>query len=146
MPVTATPYNTALVALGNGEFNFSADTFMIILVAGGYIPDVDTDTFRADVTSELATGDGYTADGLALTTVTWGWDSGEGAAVLTADPAIWAAATFTGARYAVVARSTGTAATDRLLSYVDFGSDQEPGGADFTVDFSAGGVFQNAPV
>jgi hypothetical protein len=53
----------------------------------------------------------------------------------------WAASTIT-ARYAVVADTTpGTAATNPLICYVDFGADVTSSGGNFTITWDADGIF-----
>lgn len=45
-------------------------------------------------------------------------------------------------RYGIVYDSTpGSAATDILLAYIDFGSDQNPAGLPFAIQWASTGVF-----
>lgn len=134
MAVTAAPYGQALLALGQGDFDFTADTIKVALTTDDYTPDVDTHQNFDDVTDEI-TGTGYTAGGATLTGV--GWAYATGAATLACDPAAWTTATFT-ARRAIVYKDTGVPATSRLLSYVDFGTDRSPAGIDFEIAFADG--------
>lgn len=140
MAVTATPYGTAALALGSGLFNFTSDTLKVLLTTSSYTPNIDTHDFLNDITNEI-TGTGYSAGGATLASVTWTYDSTNNRAVLAAAATVWTTATFT-ARYAVVYKSTGTASTSPLLSYVDFGANQSPSGVNFTIDWSTGGVFR----
>lgn len=60
--------------------------------------------------------------------------------ITTPDP-VWNAASFTGARYAVLSyRAAGTTATRPLVAYVDFGGDRAGQSGSFTVALSAQGV------
>lgn len=74
--------------------------------------------------------------------VTW-TNIGAGIVVIAAGNASWPAATFTGVRYAVLSdRTPGTAATQPLIGYVNFGSDQSGQGGAFTVQWDSQGIFQ----
>ena len=141
MAVTATCYAQAVMALGVGGFDFASDTFKVMLTTAGYTPNELTDEFVTDLGSEVI-GTGYTAGGLTLTGVTWTYDVAVECGSLRCDPAVWTAAGFTAARYAVVYQSTGSDATSRLLLYVDFEFDKSPGGADFVMDWTAEGFLQ----
>lgn len=55
---------------------------------------------------------------------------------LIASNAVWTTASFT-CRYAVIYRSTGTAATSPLLGYVDFGSNETVASGTFTIAWDA---------
>ncbi len=78
---------------------------------------------------------GSTTDG----TVTWECVGSAIVVITTASP-VWAASTFV-ARYAVLSyRSAGTAATQPLLCYIDFGSDKTGQGGAFTVTLPTQGV------
>lgn len=73
-------------------------------------------------------------------TVTWE-NVGTGITVLNATDPSWATATFTAVRFAIISdRTPGTAATQPLIAFSDFGTDQAGGGGTFTVDYAASGV------
>jgi len=138
--VTANPYGQGLLKIGSGAIIFGppADTFKVALLTSSYTPNIDTHTFLSDVTSnEVAAGGGYTSGGVTLTGVAYTYDSTNNRSVLAADDAVWASATFT-TRYAVVYKSTGTASTSPLLSYVDFGANQSPSAETFTIAWANG--------
>lgn len=99
-----------------------------------------------DVTGELSTAGGYTAEGLALTSPT--------VAIVTdadkyirydADDLTWAAPFTAGPfQYIVIYKDTGTASTSPLICYHDCGAAQTGGGGAFTYQFSTpGGVFRS---
>lgn len=136
MAVTASPYGLTYKNLGLGLFDFSADTFKMLLTTSSYTPNFDTHEFIDDVTSEI-TGTGYTAGGETLSGVVWTYDTGNDWCLLTCDPVEWTGATFS-ARRGVVYKDTGTASTSPLLCWVDFGADAAPVAVPFTVTFSSG--------
>ena len=118
---------------GSATVNWATDPIKVMLTTVTYVPDQDTDQFRSSVTNEI-TGTGYTAGGVTLTGMSVSYDSTAHAARLIAGNASWTGATFTAHR-AVVYKSTGSAATDPLIGWVDFGADQSPSGATFAVNF-----------
>lgn len=133
-------YNKFLDNVVRGSFNFASDTFKVMLVTSSYTPNKDTHEDRADVTNEVS-GTGYTTGGTA-TTPTITLDTSNDRVDLTFSNVSWASATIT-ARAAVIYKSTGTAANDLLVAYVDFGSDVSSTNAAFAVTFSSALRFQN---
>lgn len=113
----------------------TADRFKIMLVTSAYTPDFGAHDFKADVTNEVV-GTGYTAGGESLTSVTLTQASG----VITFDAAdvTWTSSTIT-ARAAVI--YDDSLASDPLICYIDFGSDQSSSSGDFQISFNASGVF-----
>jgi hypothetical protein len=126
-------YNGFKSALGLGTVNLSTDTFKMVLLTSAYTPAA-THAGYADLTNELATGDGYTAGGATLASKTW-----TGAATLTWDAADveWTASTFT-CYYAVIYDDTH--ASDLLVCCFDFAADKSVSAGTFTVQFNASGI------
>lgn len=138
MAVTAKIYTGFLQSLANKEINLSSDTLKVMLCTSAYTPDQNAHRYKSSVTNEIAATGGYTAGGLALTSVTVTGAS----KVLTLDSAdpSWASSTIT-ARYAVFYDSTpSTDATRPLISYVDFGADVISTGGPFTITLDAAGI------
>jgi len=133
-------YNKAIDALVRAGINFASDAFKVMLVTSAYTPNKDTHEDRADVTNEVV-GTGYTAGGVA-TTPTITLDTTNDRVDITFSNVSWANATIT-ARAAVIYKSTGVAANDTLIAYVDFGSDVSSTNAAFAVTFSSALRFQN---
>jgi hypothetical protein len=120
------------------DVDLDADTLKCTLHTSTYTPNQDTHEFASSLSNEV-TGTGYTAGGVTLTTVAqnvgttlvWAWD---------ADDVSWATSTIT-ARYAVLSDTTpGTAATNPLISYVDFGADVPSSGGTFQITWDAAGI------
>jgi len=115
--------------------DLDSDTLKIMLVTSAYTPDFGTHDFKADVTNEVV-GTGYTAGGETLTSLSLTQSAG----VITFDAAdvTWTSSTIT-ARGAVI--YDDTIASDPLICYIDFGSDQSSSSGDFVLSFSASGIF-----
>lgn len=115
--------------------DLDSDTLKIMLVTSAYTPDFGTHDFKADVTNEVV-GTGYTAGGETLTSLSLTQSAG----VITFDAAdvTWSSSTIT-ARGAVI--YDDTIASDPLICYIDFGSDQSSSSGDFVLSFSASGIF-----
>lgn len=141
-PVTAAPYPLAFEHLGRGRFAdlLTADV-RLGLVTGGYTPGA-ADRWWATPAAHQTTGAGYVAGGVVLPHASFDLDSA-GRAALSCDPVVFTAAGFT-ARWAVVYVNTGDPGTSPLLSYVDFGADVSPAGADLQLTFPAA-VFRIGP-
>lgn len=133
-------YNKAIDNLVRAGINFAADSFKVMLVTSAYTPNKDTHEDRADVTNEVV-GTGYTAGGVA-TTPTITLDLSNDRVDISFSNVSWATATIT-ARACVIYKSTGVAANDFLIAYVDFGSDVSSTAAAFAVTFSSALRFQN---
>lgn len=126
-------YNSCLEDLAKGTVDFDTDTFKTLLVTSSYTANKDTHTRRSDVTNEV-TGTGYSAGGVT-TACTVAKDTGNDKITLTFAAASWATSTIT-ARGAVIYKSTGTAANDPLVGYIDFGGDVSSTGGTFSVSAS----------
>lgn len=136
MAVTSKVYAKGLLSFVGASINFASDTIKVALATSSYTPNQSTHDFFDDVTNEV-TGTGYTAGGATLASKTAATSS----LVLTLDAAdpSWATSTIT-ARYAIVYKSTGTASTSPLISYIDFGADVVSTGGTFTITLDALGL------
>ncbi len=133
-----TTFTTKL--LNGGGIDLDTDTVKVALVTSSYTPNMDTHDFFDDITNE-ATGTGYTAGGATLASKTVTQDNTLNQAVFDATDATWASSSIT-ARYAVIYKSTGVAATSPLVALIDFGSDIASSDSTFTVVFNAGGILK----
>lgn len=133
-------FQSFVEALAEKAHNLGADDLKILLTNDA--PSAANDAVRADLTSELGTGGGYTLGGASLANKV----SAQAAGVykLTADDLVFTAAagTIGPFRYAVLYNDT--AAADELIGWWDYGSDITLNdGETFTVDLSAvNGVLQ----
>jgi hypothetical protein len=136
MAVTAKWYGLPLKnqIAGSTLFDWDTDTIKCALTTSSYVVDQDAHDFFNDITNELPTAGGYTAGGTTLTCSAPAYDGASNTVRLDATDAQWTSATFT-CRFAIVYKSTGTAATSPLLGYVDFGGDETVSSGTFTVQW-----------
>lgn len=107
-------YGSAKEFIGDGTIDLDTHAFRMTLHASGYTPNLNTHTQKSDLTNELSTAAGYTANGQALASVTWTLSSGT--ATFDAADVVWTASggSIT-ARTAVIHDDTTTSPADALL-------------------------------
>ena len=139
-----TVYSNAALEISKKQMDLSADTFVLTLITNSYTPNANTDALWSAVSAnELTTAGGYTAGGVALTSVT---DTLATATVTftSANPS-WATFTAGPFRYGVIVHRAGGSlvAGDLLLCYSDLGggSSITGTGGTFTVTMNASGIF-----
>lgn len=133
-------YNSALDEAVTGGIDFDTDTFKIMLVTSSYTPDKDTHTVRTDVTNEVS-GTGYTSGG-DTTAVTVTKDTANDRIDIAFGNVSWANSTIT-ASAGVIYKSTGTASTDLLVAYLDFGGNVSSTSGTFQVTVTSPLRLQN---
>lgn len=114
-----------------------SDTIKVMLCTSTYTPSQTTHAYKSSITNEV-TGTGYTAGGATLGSPT----ATKSSLVVSLDAAdtSWTTSTIT-ARYAVIYKDTGSAATSPVLGYVDFGADATSTAGTFTITWDATGIF-----
>lgn len=146
MAVTTYYYAAAFISAFNKEIAFTSETKInAILTSSSYTPNQDTHNYHDDITNQLSTANGYTAEdgsdtGLSLTSTTV-TNSANVITFDTVDPS-WTAtgAGFTARRIVLVDVSSGVSATDPLILWSDFGQDETAsGGGAFTYTVNASG-------
>jgi hypothetical protein len=133
-------YNFGLDAALTGGVDFDTDSFKLMLVTSTYTPDKDAHQDRADVTNEVS-GTGYTSGGAAVS-VTVTQDNANDRVDIDFASVTFSSSTITAAG-AVIYKSTGNAATDTVICYLDFGGDVSSTAGDFTVNVTTPLRFQN---
>jgi hypothetical protein len=131
-------FNKGIQAWANGDIDFGADTFYLMLVTSTYTPDKDAHDFRNDVTNEVV-GTAYTAGGKAIT-ATVSLDTANDRIEVTYGTVTWAASTITARAGVIYKHRGGASSADEVVHYVDFGADISSTGADFVATPS--GVFR----
>lgn len=135
-------FNDALTSIVKGEIDYLNDTIKVALYTAA--PDIDADTYLADLTGE-STGSGYTTGGVTLASKTVTTDDTNNRTIADAADSQWTALTTT-YRYVVVYQSTGNAATSRLISCIDYGSTQTVDNGTLDITWPTSGVFNFANV
>jgi len=115
-------YNAFYWRLMNGSHALASGAYKCMLVTSSYVVNPDLHEDRADITNEV-TGTGYTAGGVTLTGKTTAVDNANDRGIWDFDDPQWAASTIT-ARAGIIYLSTGVAANDFLVAYIDLGSDR----------------------
>ena len=151
MAVTLSFYNQFIEFVGDHSgatagIDLNNDTFNIELYNSTHV-FAGANTARANIVANaVATGNGYTNPGKALTSIAWT----SAAAVQTWDAAdnTWTASTgpipaVGNARHAVIYDDTSvTPSVDLLVCNIDFGQNESAGdGTDFKITFDASGIF-----
>jgi hypothetical protein len=114
-----------------GSFKF------LLVSAAPSEANLDAWDFRNDVTNEV-TGTGYTAGGVPVTVTVGAVDTANNRVAITISNLSpgWTTATIN-AVGGWLYKNVGTAATDDLIAFVDFGSAVVSTASDFSVTFSA---------
>ena len=139
MAVTTYWYAPAFIAAFSKLIDFTSETKInALLTTSSYTPNQDTHDRHNDITNQLSTANGYTAEdgtdtGLSLTSTTV-TNTNNVVTLDTVDPA-WTSsgAGFTGRIIVLVDVSSGVSSTDPLILWSDFGEDKTAsGGGTFT--------------
>ncbi len=128
-------YNSYRADQLNGNIDLDTNTIKVMLVTSTYTPSA-AHAVRTSITNEVA-GSGYTAGGATLMspTITVVGTT----AVFDAIDITWPVSTIT-ARGAVIYKSTGSAATDLLIGYIDFLTDKISNNGNFTIQWNSSGI------
>ncbi len=131
-------YNTFWNHVIRGNLDVDGGTFKVLLTTSSYAEDKDTHEFRSSVTNEVAAGNGYTSGGNAATLTVAAIDTTNDRIEITLGGTTWTAGagqTLT-ARKAVYYQVVGSAATDKLVAVIDFGTDQTASNGTLTLNAS----------
>ena len=135
--------HTAKNRIGDKQIDLNTDVFKCMLLSSAWTPDLAAQADYADISAnELTTANGYTAGGLALTSVTWA--NSAGTQTWDADDPLWTA-TDSGitARYAVIYDDTDTSKTLICYSLLDTAPADvtADAGNAFVIQLDASGLF-----
>jgi hypothetical protein len=132
------PIKNLMTGVSNGVWDWDTDTIKCALTTNSYTVDIDTHDFFNDVTNEV-TGTGYTSGGATLASAAGTYDTASDQIRLDAADTTWSTSTIT-ARRAVVYKSTGTASTSALISFLDFGADVTTTAGTFQITWDSTGI------
>lgn len=133
-------YNRGLLNLGT-VWDWDAGSFKVMLVTSTYTYNADHN-FRSEITNEI-TNDGYTAGGVALANASAAQDDTGDQAKYDADDTVFASlAAGDQPDAAIIYRDVGTSETDDLIAYCPLTSPPAPDGNNYTIVWSADGVFK----
>lgn len=136
-------YNSFKAKIMDGSIDLDTDVIRVALVTSAYTVDQDAHEDYADITNEVANGNGYTTEGEALANKAVSIDDTDNEGVFDADDVTWAASTIT-ARGAIVYKDSGVAGTSWFICYLDFGSNQSSSSGNFTIQWNAEGILNLA--
>jgi hypothetical protein len=139
MTVSAKLFGKALLSITSGLVDWTNDTIKCALTGSAFSPNQDTMDFFDDVTNEVATASGYTAGGVTITGSAT-YTASNNMLMLDANDASWADSCIS-ARYAIVYDATpGTAGTNPLICYTDFGETVTSSSGTFLVAWNSAGI------
>jgi hypothetical protein len=136
-------FNQFVQDLSSGVHQLQTGTSHVLKVLLTNTAPVATNAVKADLT-EISAGNGYTAGGISVGTITGAQSSGTFKLVGGTDP-VWTATGAVGPfRYAVVYNDTPTSPADPLIGWWDYGSAVTLANTDtFTVDLDqTNGILQ----
>jgi hypothetical protein len=138
-------YDSVAEYIGDGTIDMDDSTFKLMLTTSAYTPSL-AHTTKANVTNEIANGNGYTTGGITLVNPTWTRTGN--VAKFDADNPVWTTSggSIGPAYYAVLYKSgTANSITDPLIGYTLLDNTPanvtvtDPG--TLTINISANGLF-----
>ena len=128
--------NAGILTKRLADAYFGSGTFNFLLVSSAPTEgNLDAYDFRDDIVNEVANSGTYSSGGGAVTCTVGTYDSSNNRVAVTfGNPTAWTSATISavgGWIYKVI----GSAATDQLIAFVDFGGTETSTAGTFTVTF-----------
>ncbi len=131
--------NASNLPLKLAQAYFTGTWKVMLVTAAPSEAELDAWDFRNDVTNEHPATGGYTAGGFTVTIDSITLDTTNNRAVVTfsAPNPTLTGVTLSGVVGAWLYKAVGTAATDELASFIDYGSSKGVTGGNFTHTFSS---------
>ena len=114
-----------------GNVNFASDSFKMMLVTGSYSASKNHSK-RSDITNEIS-GTGYTSGGNTATPTVGSVNTSTNSVSVTFTVTTWTSATFTANGGVIYKARGGSASSDELVLFVDFGQALSITSGDFEV-------------
>lgn len=110
-------FNSFREYVADGTIDLDTDTFKVLLTTSTQVLSASGQSVKADLTQEVANGNGYTSGGVTLTGVTW--TRSGGTVTFDSDDPQWTASSGSiTARYCVLYKSgTANSITNPLVGY-----------------------------
>jgi hypothetical protein len=140
MAVTGHFYDNFFTSLGAKQINLASDTFKAILLGTGYTPNQGTHRYQSDLGANEITGTGYTAGGQTISPVTPAVNTGTHVFNLTGSNPSWPSSSLSARYMAIVDTTPGSAATNPLVCFIDFGGTETTVNGTFSVTWDATGI------
>lgn len=139
MAVTAKYYGPFFQSLFNKEVDFDTDTIKGMLV-NGYTFDQDAHRYKSSITSEVASGNGYTTGGATVSSPAVGYTGATNVVALSGGNLSWPGSTFNATGMVLYDSTPATDATRPVIGYVDFGGTLSPSAGTLSVTWDPGGI------
>lgn len=143
--MTSLFYNNFFEQLGKGNIDLEGNTIKAMLVTTAYTADKDTHATRSDIdgiAGAEASGSGYSAGGQTVDNVAVTQDDTNDRANVDFDDETFSAITVNDVKGYILYKSTGVAATDVLICYIEFTEGaQSTVAGNFVIQPPAGGAF-----
>lgn len=141
MATSAKLYGNCVYNAFDKKIDFNSDTIKLALCTSSYTPDQDVHDFFNDITNEVSSsGTNYTSGGNTIANTSITYTGATNVLKLDGDDVTFSNVTLT-ARYGIIYDSTpGTAATNPLIAYIDFGENVSPIAGDLVITFDAAGI------
>ena len=124
--------------LAKGDLDWDTMNCKVLLVTSQLSEaNIDAFDYRADITNEVANGNGYATGGIAQAYTLDALNTTTNAQTITYTNITngWTAATFSAAG-AIIYKDTGNAATDILLHYIEFASALTPSNGSASITYN----------
>lgn len=123
--------------LASGTTQLLGGNLWCALVGAGYTPATTTDEFWSDAVAGEVSGTGYTANGVALSSVTVTADTTNHRGVMKSANTVFSTVTLSATGCVVYQKNGGANTTWPIVGYYDFGGTKTATAGNFTIQWDA---------